>query len=164
MRTHTHTHTPSHALRDMLTHTHTHTHMYTCMLILSHTNTHTYAWSCTHTHTHRVFWTHFVALEMAVSWTVSVSLRSSQHMVGLLCAGSQMTSLDKDVPRSEMLCMMAIPAAYTIHDLIKFTAPLKWVLFQHSRLRDRECIHLSVFVSWLWIIFIICAVQFFIVR
>ncbi|KAK7088267.1 BRCA1-associated protein-like [Littorina saxatilis] len=37
---------------------------------------------------------------------------------------SQMTSLDEDVPRSEMLCMMAIPAAYTIHDLIKFTAPL----------------------------------------
>lgn len=37
---------------------------------------------------------------------------------------SQMTSLEKDVARSEMLCMIAIPAAYTIHDLIKFTAPL----------------------------------------
>lgn len=37
---------------------------------------------------------------------------------------SQMTSLEKDVARSEMLCMMAIPAAYTIHDLIKFTGPL----------------------------------------
>jgi hypothetical protein len=38
---------------------------------------------------------------------------------------SQMTTLEDDVPRSEMLCMMAIPAAYTIHDLIQFTAPLK---------------------------------------
>ncbi|XP_076452554.1 BRCA1-associated protein-like [Babylonia areolata] len=37
---------------------------------------------------------------------------------------SQKTSLEQDVSRSEMLCMMAIPAAYTIHDLIKFTAPL----------------------------------------
>lgn len=37
---------------------------------------------------------------------------------------SKMTSLDENVPRSEMLCMMTIPAAYTIHDLIQFTAPL----------------------------------------
>ncbi|KAK3707696.1 hypothetical protein RRG08_050511 [Elysia crispata] len=37
---------------------------------------------------------------------------------------SQMTALDKDIPRSEMLCILGVPASYTIHDLISFTAPM----------------------------------------
>ncbi|XP_005093000.1 BRCA1-associated protein [Aplysia californica] len=37
---------------------------------------------------------------------------------------SQMTTLDKDVTRSEMLCMLGVPASYTIHDLINFAAPM----------------------------------------
>jgi hypothetical protein len=47
------------------------------------------------------------------------------HAFACVFGCSQMTTLEDDVPRSEMLCMMAIPAAYTIHDLIQFTAPLK---------------------------------------
>lgn len=37
---------------------------------------------------------------------------------------SKMTSLKDEVPRSELVCMLAVPAAYTIHDLVKFTAPV----------------------------------------
>ncbi|GFN84785.1 Brca1-associated protein [Plakobranchus ocellatus] len=37
---------------------------------------------------------------------------------------SQMTALDKDISRSEMLCMLGVPASYTIHDLISFMAPM----------------------------------------
>ncbi|CAG2194195.1 BRAP [Mytilus edulis] len=32
------------------------------------------------------------------------------------------TSLKSEVPRSELICMLAVPAAYTIHDLLNFTA------------------------------------------
>ena len=35
-----------------------------------------------------------------------------------------MTPLDKDIARSEMLCMLGVPASYTIHDLISFIAPM----------------------------------------
>ena len=35
-----------------------------------------------------------------------------------------MTSLDRDEIRSEMLCMLAVPASMTVHDLLQFTAPL----------------------------------------
>ncbi|XP_048728991.2 BRCA1-associated protein-like [Ostrea edulis] len=34
------------------------------------------------------------------------------------------TLLKEEVPRSELICMLAVPAAYTIHDLVKFTAPV----------------------------------------
>lgn len=37
---------------------------------------------------------------------------------------SKKTSLKDEVPRSELVCMLAVPAAYTIHDLVKFTAPV----------------------------------------
>lgn len=37
---------------------------------------------------------------------------------------NKMTSLKDEVPRSELVCMLAVPAAYTIHDLVKFTAPV----------------------------------------
>ncbi|XP_071944544.1 BRCA1-associated protein-like [Antedon mediterranea] len=36
---------------------------------------------------------------------------------------NQMTSLTDDVPRSEMICMLAVPASLTIHDIVQFTAP-----------------------------------------
>uniref|UniRef100_T1J2K9 BRCA1-associated protein n=1 Tax=Strigamia maritima TaxID=126957 RepID=T1J2K9_STRMM len=36
---------------------------------------------------------------------------------------NKMTSLNDDVPRSEMLCMLSVPAAMTSHDLLQFTAP-----------------------------------------
>ncbi len=35
-----------------------------------------------------------------------------------------MTSLDEGVSRSEMLCMLAVPAVMTIHDLLQLAAPL----------------------------------------
>ncbi|CAC5377539.1 BRAP [Mytilus coruscus] len=35
---------------------------------------------------------------------------------------NQITSLKSGVPRSELICMVAVPAAYTIHDLLNFTA------------------------------------------
>ena len=35
-----------------------------------------------------------------------------------------MTSLDRDEIRSEMLCMLPVPASMTVHDLLQFTAPL----------------------------------------
>lgn len=34
-----------------------------------------------------------------------------------------LTSLSEDVPRSELICMLAVPAKYTIHDLLKFNGP-----------------------------------------
>ncbi|XP_072024584.1 BRCA1-associated protein-like [Amphiura filiformis] len=37
---------------------------------------------------------------------------------------NEMTSLDRDEIRSEMLCMLAVPASMTVHDLLQFTAPL----------------------------------------
>ncbi|XP_059177999.1 BRCA1-associated protein-like [Physella acuta] len=49
---------------------------------------------------------------------------------------SQMTTLDKDVTRSEMLCMMGVPASYTIHDLIKFIAPMGDCVNYMQVLRD----------------------------
>ncbi|CAL1548415.1 unnamed protein product [Lymnaea stagnalis] len=49
---------------------------------------------------------------------------------------SQMTTLDKDVTRSEMLCMMGVPASYTIHDLIKFIAPMGDCVSYMQVLRD----------------------------
>ncbi|KAL8591582.1 hypothetical protein ACOMHN_055549 [Nucella lapillus] len=54
---------------------------------------------------------------------------------------SQMTPLDKDVPRSEMLCMMAIPTAYTMHDLLKFTAPLNASMVSMQVLRGAGAMH-----------------------
>lgn len=36
---------------------------------------------------------------------------------------SHMTSLDLDVPRSQMICMLAIPAWLSCHDLLNFLAP-----------------------------------------
>lgn len=36
-----------------------------------------------------------------------------------------MTSLTDDVPRSEMLCILAVPASMTSHDLLQFTAPCR---------------------------------------
>ncbi|XP_052213652.1 BRCA1-associated protein-like isoform X4 [Dreissena polymorpha] len=35
---------------------------------------------------------------------------------------NHMTSLAADVPRSELICMLAVPAKYTIHDLLEFNA------------------------------------------
>lgn len=37
---------------------------------------------------------------------------------------NQMTSLKDDVSRSELICMLAVPAKLTIHDICKFTAPV----------------------------------------
>ncbi|XP_033627537.1 BRCA1-associated protein-like [Asterias rubens] len=37
---------------------------------------------------------------------------------------NEMTSLDEGVSRSEMLCMLAVPAVMTIHDLLQLAAPL----------------------------------------
>ena len=34
-----------------------------------------------------------------------------------------MTSLEMDVPRSQMICMLAIPAWLSCHDLLNFLAP-----------------------------------------
>jgi len=34
-----------------------------------------------------------------------------------------MTSLELDVPRSQMICMLAIPAWLSCHDLLNFLAP-----------------------------------------
>ncbi|KAK6967569.1 BRCA1-associated protein, partial [Biomphalaria glabrata] len=48
----------------------------------------------------------------------------------------QMTSLDKEVARSEMLCMMGVPASYTIHDLIEFIAPMGDCVTYMQVLRD----------------------------
>ncbi|XP_052800633.1 BRCA1-associated protein-like [Mya arenaria] len=36
---------------------------------------------------------------------------------------NHMTSLSEDTARSELICMLAVPAKYTIHDLLKFNAP-----------------------------------------
>lgn len=36
---------------------------------------------------------------------------------------NHMTSLSDDVQRSELICMLAVPAKYTIHDLLKFNGP-----------------------------------------
>lgn len=47
-----------------------------------------------------------------------------QGFIYLLMFFSKMTSLKDEVPRSELVCMLAVPAAYTIHDLVKFTAPV----------------------------------------
>uniref|UniRef100_A0A0B7A5Q6 BRCA1-associated protein n=1 Tax=Arion vulgaris TaxID=1028688 RepID=A0A0B7A5Q6_9EUPU len=49
---------------------------------------------------------------------------------------SQMTTLDKGVTRSEMLCMLGVPASYTIHDLIKFIAPMGDCVSYMQVLRD----------------------------
>lgn len=37
---------------------------------------------------------------------------------------NQMVSLKKELPRSELICMLGVSAAYTIHDLLRFTAPV----------------------------------------
>ncbi|KAL3856749.1 hypothetical protein ACJMK2_011472 [Sinanodonta woodiana] len=37
---------------------------------------------------------------------------------------NQMTSLAEDARRSELICLLAVPAVYTLHDLLKFTAPV----------------------------------------
>ncbi|CAG5135763.1 unnamed protein product [Candidula unifasciata] len=49
---------------------------------------------------------------------------------------SQMTTLEKDVARSEMLCMLGVPASYTVHDLIKFIAPMGDCVSYMQVLRD----------------------------
>jgi len=36
---------------------------------------------------------------------------------------SHATSLAEDGQRSELICMLAVPAMYTIHDLLKFNGP-----------------------------------------
>lgn len=36
---------------------------------------------------------------------------------------NHLTSLADDTPRSELICMLAVPAKYTIHDLLKFNGP-----------------------------------------
>ncbi|KAH9525561.1 hypothetical protein Btru_001693 [Bulinus truncatus] len=59
---------------------------------------------------------------------------------------SYMTSLDKDVPRSEMLCMMGVPASYTIHDLIQFVAPMRDCLASTCSSIEAHICHL-VYVS-----------------
>lgn len=37
---------------------------------------------------------------------------------------NQMVSLKEELPRSELICMLGVSAAYTIHDLLRFTAPV----------------------------------------
>lgn len=39
------------------------------------------------------------------------------------CIISHMTSLEENVPRSQMICMLAIPAWLSCHDLLNFLAP-----------------------------------------
>lgn len=40
---------------------------------------------------------------------------------------SEMTSLTKGVKRSEMICMLAVPAKMTCIELMQFVAPSEWV-------------------------------------
>lgn len=40
---------------------------------------------------------------------------------------SRMTSLKDEVQRSEMICMLAVPAAMSAHDLLQFTAPVRYL-------------------------------------
>ncbi|XP_064612632.1 LOW QUALITY PROTEIN: BRCA1-associated protein-like [Liolophura sinensis] len=35
---------------------------------------------------------------------------------------NQLTPLNEDIPRSEMVCILTVPAAFTIHDVLQFTA------------------------------------------
>ncbi|XP_050716995.1 BRCA1-associated protein-like isoform X1 [Eriocheir sinensis] len=46
------------------------------------------------------------------------------------------TSLDESELRSEMLCMLAVPTAMTIHDLLQFTAPCYSVIQNMRIIRD----------------------------
>ncbi|XP_063858863.1 BRCA1-associated protein-like isoform X3 [Scylla paramamosain] len=46
------------------------------------------------------------------------------------------TSLDESELRSEMLCMLAVPTALTIHDLLQFTAPCYSVIQNMRIIRD----------------------------
>ena len=45
----------------------------------------------------------------------------------LLIHNSEMTSLSEGVKRSEMICMLAVPAKMTCIELMKFVAPSEWV-------------------------------------
>ncbi|XP_013412070.1 BRCA1-associated protein [Lingula anatina] len=46
---------------------------------------------------------------------------------------SAMTPLNEDVPRSEIICMLAVPAALTTHDLMNFVAPV-YPSIEHMRI------------------------------
>jgi len=47
-----------------------------------------------------------------------------------------MTSLKKDVRRSAMLCILAVPATMTSHDLMKLVAPFNDVMDHMKIIRD----------------------------
>ncbi|KAK6170364.1 hypothetical protein SNE40_018774 [Patella caerulea] len=48
------------------------------------------------------------------------------------------TSLDDGVTRSEMICILAVPASYTIHDLLNFTAPMSVSIEHMQIIRDKK--------------------------
>ncbi|KAK3084604.1 hypothetical protein FSP39_016145 [Pinctada imbricata] len=51
---------------------------------------------------------------------------------------NQMTPIKTDTPRSELICMLAVPAMYTIHDLVKFTAPVEEGIEYMRIIRDSK--------------------------
>ncbi|KAG1681858.1 BRCA1-associated protein [Nymphon striatum] len=56
--------------------------------------------------------------------TRNISFVSGNPFVGICFIYSDMTSLEDEVERSEMICIIAVPASMTSHDLLQFTAPV----------------------------------------
>lgn len=52
---------------------------------------------------------------------------SFAELCTLLIHVSEMTSLTEGVKRSEVICMLAVPAKMTCIELMKFVAPSEWV-------------------------------------
>ncbi|XP_039628127.1 BRCA1-associated protein isoform X1 [Polypterus senegalus] len=58
------------------------------------------------------------------------------HGIMHLYKTNKMTSLTEDVRRSAMLCILAVPATMTSHDLMKFVAPFNDVMEHMKIIRD----------------------------
>eukprot|EP00112_Aurelia_sp_Birch-Aquarium-sp1_P014949 Seg3267.2 transcript_id=Seg3267.2/GoldUCD/mRNA.D3Y31 product="BRCA1-associated protein" protein_id=Seg3267.2/GoldUCD/D3Y31 len=63
-----------------------------------------------------------------------------EHTSGILhlYKDNQMTPLDEDVARSEMICMMSVPAKLTLTDLQQFTQPIKDSIQHMQIIRDNS--------------------------
>ncbi|ESO93398.1 hypothetical protein LOTGIDRAFT_206528 [Lottia gigantea] len=51
---------------------------------------------------------------------------------------NHLTSLDEGVSRSEMICILAVPASYTIHDLLNFTSSMSSCIEHMQIIRDKK--------------------------
>ena len=63
-------------------------------------------------------------------YSVFMSLTLSENdeilsIILMFVCFSQMTPLEEEVPRSEMICILAVPATFLAQDLLQFLTPVE---------------------------------------